>query len=380
MNRISILVVIDKLSVDGLTPGCIAMNLRDTYKLFKSRGVAMTVCDLRGKNPGADLLQAAGIPVVCLGLSPFSPRVLPAFIRVARDCGARVLHAHGYAAANFGRLAGLLLRLPVVVHEHAVLRVRPYQYAADMALRLLTSKGVAISGAVADFMVKGRCVPRSRIEVVYNGIDIDRFQRAGALAPEACRRHFGWRTDWQLIGSAARFRREKGLHVLLEAAEHMIAKNPQVRFVLAGEGSQRAELERLAERRGLRQHVFFPGFIEDIPRFMRALDVLAIPSLSEGFCFAALEAMAVGTPVAASRVGGLPELVTDGVNGLLCPPGDARRLAATLAGLLRDAGLRRSLCEEGRSTSQKYSIAAYVDRLNAMYRSLCGENAVSGGP
>ncbi len=366
----NVLVVIDKLSIDGLTPSCIALNLRDTHAVFSARDIHLTVCCLRGTDPGADLLEAAGVATLRLGRAPFSPRVASDLTRAARQCAADVLHAHGYAAANFGRLVGHRLQLPVVVHEHAVLRVRPHQWLADRLCRRWTTQGLAVSGAVAEFMVRGRGIPRARIEILHNGVDLERFYRLEALPAAECRRHFGWPESGPLIGSVARFRREKGLDVLLAAAAKVIARCPDAHFVLAGEGPERLPLQREAKRRGLSARIFFPGFIEDVPRLMRSLSVLAIPSHSEGFPFAALEAMASGVPIVASRVGGLPEVITDGVNGLLCPAGDAGALAAALVRLLEDTDLRTLFSRQGRNDSKKYSMEHYVDHLAALYHRL----------
>ncbi len=366
----NILWAVDKLTLDGRSPTCIAMNLRDACRGFAERGVRVTVCNLRGRDPGAELLRAAGLPVIETGVPSASPRTLPALLRAARESRADLIHAHGYSAANYGRIAGRLLKIPVVVHEHAILRVRPHQYLFDRLTRRWTTRGVAISRAVARFMVRGRSVPPDRIEIIPNGIDLSRFRAAARLTRAAARSAFGWPAGAPVIGSAARFRREKGLEVLFEAARRLAPRFPELLCVMAGDGEDREELRRRAAAAGLKDRILFPGFVEDIPRFMRALTILVVPSLQEGLGYSAMEAMAASTPVVASRAGGLPELIDDGVTGILCPPGDAGPLADAIAGLLENEDRRKELGEKAARAVTVYGLDHYVERTTALYRGL----------
>lgn len=365
-----ILVVTDKLTLDGRSPSCIALNLRDTAPRFHARGCKLAVCNLRVADPGADLLRAAGLTVFETGCKSASPRTLPALLRQARNSRADLLHAHGYAAANFGRLAGHRLGVPVVVHEHALLPVRPHQYLVDWLLRRWTTRGVAISQAVAGCMTRRRSVPPERIDVIPNGIDLSRYQAVSHLAPAAARKRFGWPETAQMIGSAARFRREKGLPVLLEAVLRLMPRYPELWCVMAGDGPDRADLQQQAAATQQADRLVFPGFVEAMPPFLRAMTVLAIPSLQEGLSFAAMEAMATGVPVVASRTGGLPELIADGVTGLLTPPGDSAALAGALERVLTDTTLQRRLVRNAARAVQAYDADRYADRITALYRRL----------
>lgn len=364
-----ILVVIDKLSMDGITPSCIAMHLRDSYELFRRRNCQPEICNIRGDDPGSRLLEAAGIQVHKLGLSPLSPLICRRLAGIIDNCGSELVHAHGYSAANFGRLAAAMRKIPAVVHEHAILPVRPHQFLADALLRGLTTCAVGVSGAVADFLVRGRCVPRSRVRVVHNGIDLVRFRQVEA-SMNAARARFDLPPDVPLAGCAARFRKEKGQHVLLDALPLLHESIPDCHLVLAGDGPDRQLLEQRAAELKVAGKVRFAGFIDDIPLFLRALSVLVIPSLSEGFSFAAAEAMAAGCPVVASRVGGLPEVVEDGVTGLLVPPGDAPALAAAAGKLLTDESLREKLTERAGQDVARFSLETYVDKMTALFGEL----------
>lgn len=361
-----VLVLTDKLTLDGRSPSCIALNLRDAAPLFLARDCKLGVCNLRRADPGAALLREAGLEVVDAGRFSVSPGNLAVIARAAR--GMDLLHAHGYAAANYGRLVAWRLRKPIVVHEHAILSVRPHQYLFDRMARGLTTRGVAISRAVADFMVAGRSVPPDRIRVIPNGIDLSRFHEVSRLSRGECRARYGWPKEGALIGSAARFRREKGLQVLYEACMLLRSRFPDLRCVLAGDGPERDAMHRRTLQDGMEHKILFPGFVEDIPSFMRALTVLVVPSLQEGLSFSAMEAMAAGTPVTASRTGGLPELIEDGVTGLLVPPGDPGTLADALGRLLSDTSLRKKLAGNAGRTVRAYNLETYVDRMVALYR------------
>lgn len=364
-----ILVIIDKLSMDGISPSCIAMHLRDSYGLFMSHDCQPEICNIRGDDPGSRLLEDSGIKVHKLGLSPLSPRICSRLTGIIDSCGCKLVHAHGYSAANFGRLAAAMRKIPAVVHEHAILPVRPHQFVADALLRGLTSRAVGVSSAVADFLENGRCVPRARISVVHNGIDLARFRNIELSMNEA-RARFDLPSGVPLIGCAARFRREKGQHVLLDALTLLHEAIPDCHIVLAGDGPDRLLLEKRAVDLGIADKVRFCGFVDDMPLFLRSLSMLVIPSLSEGFSFAAAEAMAAGCPVVASRVGGLPEVIEDGVTGLLFPPGDAAALAAAVRRILGDESLSSKLVERAGADVVRFSLETYVEKMTEMFREL----------
>jgi glycosyltransferase involved in cell wall biosynthesis len=169
---------------------------------------------------------------------------------------------------------------------------------------------------------------------------------------------------------------QKGVETLVRAAAHL---PPDVEVVLAGDGPQRAQLEALAERTGVRDRVRFEGFVPpaEVPALLATADVFVLPSRYEELGSVLLEAMACGLAIVATRTGGIPSVVEDGVEGLLVPPGSPGELGAAVTRLLADDQLAERLRAGARAASRHYSWDALAERVHGVYRSVVRE---AGGP
>ena len=210
-----------------------------------------------------------------------------------------------------------------------------------------------------------RYAPRSKpVTVVPFGIDLAQFQPAARNgAPKSI----------VVLGAVARLSQEKGLDVLLRAAAQLIGGGTPLRVVLAGDGPQRGELERLAKQLGIDAKVDFRGEIphERVPAVLSEIDIFAMPSLAEGFGVAALEAAAMELPVVASRVHGIPDVVADGQTGLLVPPKDVGALATVVRRLAGDADLRATMGRAGRAfVEERYRWQENVAQMERLYHYL----------
>ncbi|WP_407691110.1 glycosyltransferase [Rubrobacter marinus] len=167
----------------------------------------------------------------------------------------------------------------------------------------------------------------------------------------------------------ARLQPEKGVASFLKAAASVAEELPAARFVVVGDGPMREELHALAGRLGVRDRVLFLGFRPDAQALLGLLDVVAVPSVSEGTPLVVLEAMAAGVPVVASSVGGIPDQIRPGSEGILVPPGDPRALGDGLLEVLRDPELARRMGEAGRlRASTEFGHEKMVRRVEAIYR------------
>ena len=328
--------------------------------------------------PGAftELAEREGFRVHVLDLNRLLR--LGAALRLARLLrGADVLHTHAGTAANtLGRTAARLAGAAVVSHMHienyfsaSVWRAAVHR-ALDNATARLCARIVVVSEDTRRALER-QGYPQQRLEVVHNGVDLTSLPSAGS---NGLRAELGIPDGAPLIGEVARLCDVKGQPELIAALREL----PEARLVLVGRdleqgGAYAAQLEQQAEELGVRDRVSFAGYRDDSRSVLRQLDVVALPSRTEGLPLVVLEALAQGRPVVATPVGGTPEVVTDGVTGLLVPPGDPHALAAALRRLLDDPELARRLGEAGRErVAQDFSERRMAERVLAIYEEVAG--------
>jgi glycosyltransferase involved in cell wall biosynthesis len=257
---------------------------------------------------------------------------LQRMIRLLRAERPRIFHAHltWPLACSPGLLAATLARVPAIVATVQLAGTLPTGLAIPFLRRFaprLVDRYVAVSDAVAEQLPDLIGVDGGKIRVVHNGIDVAaQLARAGEGAP---------RRPGSTVLTTARLEWRKGHRYLLEAATLL----PGVRFLLAGDGPERSELEEKIQRAELGDRVMLLGYREDIPKLLECCDVFAFPSLDEGLPLAVLEAMAAGRPVVASAIPSVAEVITHGQTGLLVPPGDPVLLAQAIQSLLKDSAL-----------------------------------------
>jgi glycosyltransferase involved in cell wall biosynthesis len=163
----------------------------------------------------------------------------------------------------------------------------------------------------------------------------------------------------------------KGVEYFLDAASIVAERFPDVRFLVAGDGGSRKELEDRARRLGLEARIVFTGFRSDVRELLSEAAISVLPSLSEGTSNTLLESMAAGLPVVATQVGGNPEVIEDGVSGLLVPPRDSAEIAAAVGRLLEDEGFARRLGQAGmRRVSELFSLSGSVQQTEHLYQRL----------
>lgn len=334
-----------------------------------------SVCNIRGRDPGVDHLEALGIPVAELGRGRLDPGAISDLRTLVRRDGVHLLHLHGYGASNFGRIVARMLGIPAVVHEHFIdPRVPPYQRAADRLLAPLTSWGFAVSEAVRGFMVAQRWMPAARVEVVPNGAPLDPFAQAarrGSDEAAAARRSLGVPVDEPVVAIVGRLAPVKNHDLFLRAAALVVSRIPRVSFVIVGEGELEPALRKQVSELNLGRHVVFAGYRADIPAVLGAVDLLVSTSQNEGFGLTLIEAMAAGCAVVATAVGGIPEVIADGRTGILVPPADAAASAEAWLRLLSDPRARASLgAAAEREAVQRFDVRETVRRLEARYAAL----------
>lgn len=377
-EKIRILQVMDKCAIRGSPIHGVSRLLLTWWPAFRETEFDFSLCVLRGGGGSCDAFEVAGIQVHDLGRHKLDPRTVHDLVRLIRRLDAQILHCHGYGATTFGRIAGALCRIPVVVQEHMIDEGIPfYQRIADFMLAPFTSSGVAVSNAVAGFMTSKRFIAKDKVSVIYNTIP-ESYCRSFSNEEKAdVRRRYGLPDGRAFIGIIGRLDPIKGHDDFLAAATLIREKHPEAFFLVAGDGELRPALERAARERGLQDCVAFLGHCQDALDIAALLHVFVSCSYSEGSGIAHVEAMAQGIPVVATAVGGVPEIVEDGVSGVLVEPGRPDEIAAAVCSILTDDERRYRLSEQGRRRCrEKFLVGRTVEQLGALYRRLAAQSAV----
>jgi len=263
------------------------------------------------------------------------PATIIRLVRLIRSRDIDLIHTHLSTASLLGAFAAKLARIPSIAHVHGLNSATCYRYG---------NRVIAVSEAVKRFLC-AQGLDEEKVQVVYNGIDLDAFQSAPIAE---VRQQFGWKTGQFVFGVFGRRASVKGQRTAIEAMFVLRQQGVGAKLVIAGDGPDKNDLMESANVLGIGDSVLFAGFVEDVRELMSACDVIAVPSLKEGFGLAAVEAMALERPVVASNVGGLPEIVVPGETGFLCTPGDPAALAQALFELAGDRSCSEQMGKRGR--------------------------------
>lgn len=324
--------------------------------------------------------QDAGIPVHCLNLRRLADvSVLSRLIGLLRREQIDLIHVHLPLSGVLARLARRPGRVRWVVYtEHGVpSHYRVISRTLNAATYRMNDAVIAVSAEVASRIRHYVRNGRPRLVTIPNAIDPAIFNDQRIDRSRICR-EFSLPIDARLVVTVGNLRGAKGHRHLLAAARRLIAEEPRTRVLIVGLGPLEIPLKEEARRLGLNGRVVFTGFRADATSLIAAADVYVLPSLFEGLPISLLEAMALGRPVIATRVGGVPEVVASGETGILVPPGDADRLASEILSLLRDPTRSRRLGESARAAvTQRFSVRQMVDATEDVYRTLATETTAA---
>jgi glycosyltransferase involved in cell wall biosynthesis len=319
-------------------------------------------------------LNRAGLRVHCLDVkTEWDPRWVIRLRRLLTERPFDVVHSHSPYPAGLARLATRSLRphqRPRLIYtEHVAWRYySPPTRLLNAATFPLDDAQIAVSPAVKDSLPERT---RRRTRVVIHGIDLDR-TRADSRFRDEIRKEMGIPEGEMVVGTVANFRAQKDYPNLLDAARYLLDRGLHVRFVAVGQGPLERQIRAEHRRLGFGDRFILAGYRADAARVLAACDVFVLASLFEGLPVALMEAMALGRPVVATAVGGVPEFVSDGVEGLLVPPAAPDALAIALEALLRDPARRRRMGAAAERRAETFDIRKAIGSIESLYLEVVG--------
>ncbi len=322
-------------------------------EFMEGQGVHTFSCECR---------RRTGLPRACLRLA-----------RYLRGQRVDVLHTHLFEPSIVGLTAGVLAGTPLRVStrhysDYHTRIDKKWHVRLDRYCTWMSHEVIAVSQHTAEHMIAREAAPPQKVHAIVNGIDFGRVKISSAAAPARIRREFAADGAYLLL-MVGRMHPEKGYDYLFKAMTKLArGLDRPVRALIAGTGPLEERYREQVRSLGCAEAVQFLGFRKDVPDLMAAADIVVLPSLAEAFGLVVTEALYLGKPVVATRVGGIPEIVSDGVDGVLIPPADSVALVDAIAGLLQDPERRRRMSGAGRQKVQeRFGFEDMVRSYEAIY-------------
>jgi len=370
-QKISILFVIGGLEFGGGERVFLqlASGLKDRYRVF----VATSTNGLFTSE-----LNRLGIEVFSVDMSrQLTLKPIYQIKKIIRNNEIDLVHSQGARADFFARSAGRIanaphilctVAMPVEGFEVGPLRKTIYRFMDGLSERYV-EKFIVVSESLKNTLIKERGIPPHRVVRIYNGIEIDKYNPK--LKKTSFRNNWGIPPAVPIVGAIGRMVWQKGFEFLIKAIPDIVEVTPDTRFLLVGDGPLRPNLENLARKLNVYDRIIFTGFRSDIPDLLSTTDVLAVPSLQEGFPMITLEAMAMAKPVVATQIQGITEQIVDGKEGVLIPPRNPEALARTVQRLITDKELSARLGRTARSRVEDFfPVAKMIRETEKVYSSL----------
>jgi sugar transferase (PEP-CTERM/EpsH1 system associated) len=374
-GKVKILHVIDSLGVGGMERVVI-----DVANGLPPAQFEQIVCCISRRGEAAKLLRD-DLRCIDLGKGAGADYLMPLKLaRVFHDEKPDIIHSQSWSGVDAG-LARLLTRAARLVHsEHGrnVPHIDAEPRKRKMARRCLYHAAdavFAVSAELRGFYCRETGFPTERMRVIPNGVDVRRIDGALQIGGRNAREELGFAADNFVIGTVARLDATKDTMTLARAFARL-PRHHRLKLLIVGDGGERARLERFVTESGLTSSIIFTGLRHDVPRLLGAMNVFALPSLSEGMPLTILEAMAARLPVVATNVGALPEMVEEGATGFLVRPQQDEAMAERLMRFYADQELAKGFgAEARRKVEREFSLDMMLRRYAELYASVVGQPA-----
>ena len=355
--------------------GGIGQYIVTLTEALKDHGIDCVVA-----SSGGDLeseLQRYGITHRYLNIdtkSELSPKVLKTIFglsKIIKEEKVDLIHAHTRVSQVVSFFTSLKTGIPYVSTCHGYFKARIFRRYFDT----WGKKVIAISDAVKTHLEKNFGINEKRIELIYNGVDIDKFsvsyKREDIIKAKRTLRL----KEGPVVGTMGRLSPVKGQRFLIEAMKYVISRRKDAQCLIIGGGAEENKLKKLAKDIGLEESINFAGSnYSDIPLYLSCMDVFVLPSVEEGLGLALLEAMSAGKSCIGSNVGGIGEVIQDGITGLLVPVGDVKAIGDAILKILDDKTLNEKMGSRGREfIKEKFSLSLMAEKMAGLYKEVISE-------
>ncbi len=386
VRRVRVLHVITRLERGGSTDNTLltaAMADRQRYEVHVAAGPRPGAPSPLEQRAQQAEIRWIDVPDLCRAIRPLRDlRALLQLLRIVRNGRYDVVHTHTSKAGLLGRLAAWFGRVPCVIHTphghvfygyYGPIISRFFVLLERLAARLCSRIVTLTERGARDHVEYGVAGP-DKFAVVHSGIAFPE-QSSWHQERDRLRAEWGIAAEATVIGTLGRLTAIKGQADLIVAFAELTEGGTDRWLLLVGDGEERAALEELATRCGVGDRLVWAGWRDDVYAALAAMDIFALPSINEGMGKALVEAMFVGLPCVATRVGGIPEIIRDGEEGMLVDPSSPLQLAAALGNLLADAELRTRCAAAARRRAVAYSAEAMVRSIERLYEEVLREKA-----
>lgn len=374
--------IITRLIVGGAQENTI-LTCEDLIHAYGDDVLLVTGPPLGPEGSLVERARAGGIPIEMVpslrrAINPWHDlRAYLAIRKILSVFRPEVVHTHSAKAGILGRAAAWSLHIPAVIHTVHGAPFHPYQSRVARMFVIACEKWaarrchafVSVADAMTDLMANAGIADRSRFTTIYSGMEIAPFLHS-ASHRTAMRQRLGYTDEHVVVGTIARLFHLKGHEDILAAAEAIIPRHRQVRFLWVGDGILRRRLAEEIHRRGWHQLFYFAGLVppEELPRWLAAMDIVVHASLREGLARVLPQALLAGKPVVSYDIDGAREVVISGETGYLIPPRDVSRLTAAMDDLIQSPHLRESFGEAGRKRcAEAFDRKKMSQQIRALY-------------
>lgn len=367
-ERIIIMHVVHSLDIGGLENGVVNLINNLNHELFEHK-----LCCIKRSGPLAERISRPGIEIIEMRSGEGNQLTLPfRLARLFREKRPDIVHTRNWGTVD-AIIGAKLAGTRTIIHGehgreyHDIEGKNARRNLIRRMLSYLVDRYIVVSDELKLWLIEKVGVPARKVTKIVNGVDVEKFNDRDK---RAARRRFGYGDGLKIIGTVGRLDPVKGQRYLIAAFAELQRRHPNALLLIVGDGPCRSELETLAGSLSIGHKILFTGERQDIPDLLKAMDLFVLPSLAEGISNTILEAMATGLPVVATRVGGNPELVADGLTGLLVPKGDSGALASAIAQYLLSPDLmkRHGTAARERAIS-RFALSGMIDAYQKLYLS-----------